>query len=723
MQPGHPNKDNGASGDKRRPRLRTDTLPVPAELWAASYADTPAVGTADAEDSSTVNGAPYGRPRGRKRPVVPPSVRTTPAPTAGDIENKDNMRAQGLAANVVEQDGITPVLRTNTATGTATAALPSAAGVYDLRQYYGGSQQLQAPVLPALPVVTPTDVGGVSGGVSPYEGGGAGAAELDSQPRPGPPAAKKAIGRSKTGGKITKSKSNRAFLRTAGGTKSSSLVVDLPRYYIHPPLYPGELSATPQQAATSAAAMRTLLVTDPPAASASLPAPRASSGTCRPPVAPRRSSRSPSPPPSPPPTAAGMAGSAGAAGATTTSVPMDVDRGSAPPAPAGGGGSQEAGKGQAKNVYNVVKKAVVETAVPLTKAIQAMATVMAEMEKEQAAVIAKLDTLGGKQEMVYKHMQQMNAGLDTKLSAILSNLDKESDVESIGSDGDNAPGGGGIRSTAKAHMSRKKRMRLNKDKGVAGFKNMEKVRREFRRRLMEHIARTNTTRLVYPNMEATWDLLVASAVTALNLTPELAKDFLWDYIPVPTRGDQTEATFRRASVPLLRVKPHLVQTIKERIVLAFLRALGLTKADMTSILAGEWLNNNAYFASEMGFKAILVAIVEFFTYLGAADRITQGGSIGSGIVIDCVVGHFCMVSGLVRSYLELVAGLRTTRRSGVGEGMNEYWVSEVGRADTLLARDSEVHNGLRLLDGADAQRANFALSSDSDEDNMDEEES
>jgi len=723
MQPGHPNKDNGASGDKRRPRLRTDTLPVPAEFWAASYSDTPAAGSADAEDSGTVNGAPYGRPRGRKRPVVPPSVSTTPAPTAGDIENKDNMRAQGLAANVVEQDGITPVPRANTATGTATAALPRVAGAYDLQQYYGGSQPLQPPVLPALPVVTPTDVGGVSGGVSPYEGGGAGAAGLGSQPRPGPPAAKKAIVRSKSGGKITKPKSNRAFLRTAGGTKSSSLVVDLPRYYIHPPLYPGELSATPQQAATSAAAMRTLLVTDPPAASASLPAPRTSGGTCRPPVAPRRSSRSPSPRPSPPPTAAGMAGSAGAAGATTTSVPKNVDSGSAPPAPAGGGGSQETGQGPAKNMYKVVKKAVVETALPLTKAIQAMAAVMAEMEKEQAAVIAKLDTLGGKQEMVNKHMQQMNAGLDAKLSAILSKLDKESDVESMGSDGDDAPGGGGIRSTAKARLSCKKRMRLNKDKGVAGFKNMEKVRREFRRRLMEHIARTNTTCLVYPNMEATWDLLVASAVTALNLTPELAKDFLWDYIPVPTRGDQTEAIFRRASVPLLRVKPHLVQTIKERIVLAFLRALGLTKADMTSILAGEWLHNNAYFASEMGFKAILVAIVEFFTYLGAADRITEGGSIGSGIVIDWVVGHFCMVSGLVRFYLELVAGLRTTRRSGVGEGMNEYWMSEVGRADTLLARDNEVHNGLRLLDGADAQRANFGLSSVSDEDNMDEEES
>jgi len=318
-------------------------------------------------------------------------------------------------------------------------------------------------------------------------------------------------------------------------------------------------------------------------------------------------------------------------------------------------------------------------------------------------------------------MKEMNAALDDKLAAIMSKLDIESDVESPGSEGDDAPGGGSVRTTT-ARLTRKKLMRLNKDKGAAGFKSMEKVRREFRRTLMEHISSTDTTRLVYPNMEATWVLLVASTVKALNLTPELAMDFLWDYIPVPTRGDQAEAVFRHASVPLQRVKPHLIQMIKERILLTFLRALGLTNADMAKILAGEWLHNNAYFASKMGFKAILVAIVEFFTYLSVADRISQGGSIGSGIVVVCVVGHFCMVSGLVRSFLELLAGLRTTRRAGVGEGMNEYWVAEAGRADSLLARDCEVQNGLRLLDCADAERADFAASSDCDEDNMDEEE-
>jgi len=662
-----------------------------------------------------VGGPPYGRHRRGKRPVVRPTEYTTPAPTEADIESKSNMRAQNLAANVVEDDGITPVARANNTTGTAVAAAsPNAPGVYDLQEYYSGTQSTPPPVLRELPVLVRGDTGGAGGAVESSEG-----AEPRSQPRPGPPVGKKTKG--PAGGKVPKSKASRPFLRNkvvakASRAKASTLVVDLPRYYIDPPLYPGELSATPQQAATSAAAMNTLQVTVPAAALASSPAPRAS-GACRPPVAPRRSSRSPSPPPSPSP--AEIAGSAGAAGAAPTSAPMQVETESAPSATDGGVGNHQAG--DAISTHKVVKKAVMEAALPLTKAIQAMAAVMAEMENEQAAVIAKLDTLGGKQEKVYKHMQEMNAALDEKLSAIMSKLDIESDVESPGSEGDDAPGGGSVR-TSTARLSRKKRVRLSKDKGVAGFKNMEKVRREFRRTLMEHISRTNITRLVYPNMEATWVLLVASTEKALNLTPELAKDFLWDYIPVPTRGDQAEAVFRRASVPLLRVKPHLIQTIKERIVLAFLRALGLTKADMTKILAGEWLHNNAYFASEMGFKAILVAIVEFFTYLGAADRISQGGSIGSGIVVDCVVGHFCMVSGLVRSFLELVAGLRTTRRAGVGEGMNEYWVAEVGRADSLLPRDSEVHNGLRLLDGADAERANFAASSDCDEDNMDEEE-
>jgi len=93
-----------------------------------------------------------------------------------------------------------------------------------------------------------------------------------------------------------------------------------------------------------------------------------------------------------------IAGSAGAAGAAPTSAPVQVDAGSAPSAPAGGVGNEQAD--EATNTYKVVKKSVKEAEIPLTKAIQAMASVMAEMEKEQAAVISKLDSLGGKQDKV-----------------------------------------------------------------------------------------------------------------------------------------------------------------------------------------------------------------------------------------------------------------------------------------------------------------------------------
>jgi len=675
------------------------------------------------------NGMHYGSPRAGKRPAMPALgpdyTPPTPAPTSMERAIKNNLRAQSLAAKLVAADESTAADDRDIIGDYGTQS------VYDLQSYYG-------PMPPPTPAPAPSSTALYDAGMinislhalPPSEVGrndAGGSSVVASQPRAGPPAPSKSKTRGKAAAKVSKPKS--APRVAARAKKAAALAASRPvdsdhlrRELLGMPVQAALATAT---AATAAAAVAAGSAPATPAATGSTVRPLAPQDAgrhqspprgCRPPLSPQQS------PPSLPPPGSGRQLSQVMGSGPVTDGDGDTPAGwtSTRATPSGGSAPGAASlKSPNGEIFKTLRMAVADTHVPLAKALQGIARTTVELAKESAGTMTKIDTLGVSQEKlasVIAKMEQSHASVEDKLKTVISMisaLDESDDsgVESTDSDGDSTMSVGVNDKKHKRRKSQKNSHRSKKSND--GYKNMDKVRRAFRRILMEHIGKTNITKLIYPDMVASWDLLAQAAQESLGVTAQQAKDYLMDYILVPTRADPKEAVSKRASVPLLRVKPHLMQTLKERLVMTFLRALGLAKTDMTSVLAGKWLDGDKYMKSALGFKAILEAVKELFVFLGATDRIIIAQSVGAMEVVECAVGHFALVTGLVRSYLELVAGVRSGRRNGVSEGMLEYWMEEVGRVDCFLPNDTFVHDGLRLLDGNDVGRAIFAVDEES----------
>lgn len=68
----------------------------------------------------------------------------------------------------------------------------------------------------------------------------------------------------------------------------------------------------------------------------------------------------------------------------------------------------------------------------------------------------------------------------------------------------------------------------------------------------------------------------------------------------PTRRDANVLVVMRSSVPILRTKPLLMQTLQYWVCKAFILGVGLNRADLTNDLARLCLDNSAYMSSELG---------------------------------------------------------------------------------------------------------------------------
>lgn len=177
------------------------------------------------------------------------------------------------------------------------------------------------------------------------------------------------------------------------------------------------------------------------------------------------------------------------------------------------------------------------------------------------------------------------------------------------------------------------------------------------------------------------------------------------------------------------MKSHFTQSYKEAIISFYFEAIGLPappqnkktgkrkragaaaeikdEPAFSEELSNAWLKDLAYMKSAKGFLAILEALMKLLRVLGVSDRIVQPKDVGGAPYIDCTLGHFALVSAIIRAVFEKASGLKAKRRRGLAGGIFIEFSAEVSRCHEFLPADNLPHRGLRIVDGHDPERANI----------------
>lgn len=234
---------------------------------------------------------------------------------------------------------------------------------------------------------------------------------------------------------------------------------------------------------------------------------------------------------------------------------------------------------------------------------------------------------------------------------------------------------------------------------------VQSVKRAFRARIMKRMAEATRSSDVYLDTGRTWSELTSVGSEALGEEPEAATEWLLSTIRLPARRDTSVLVSMRACVPILRAKPHLMQTLKEIVCSAFFTGICQPRDNLSEDTAKLWLTDLAYMQSERGYPCLLVGLTGLLRNIGASHMVVEATSFGGCPTIHTTTGHFSLASCFVRAALESKAVLRSRRRSGVGEGIFDIWKAELARVDAVLPHDDAVHSGLRLIDGHDVNRA------------------
>lgn len=230
------------------------------------------------------------------------------------------------------------------------------------------------------------------------------------------------------------------------------------------------------------------------------------------------------------------------------------------------------------------------------------------------------------------------------------------------------------------------------------------VKRGVRKQIDLRTREAMNTRDVLLDTSRQWLETLDVTQNSLGFTKEQATDWLLKSVRLPSRRDPAVLVRMRTCVPILRVKPHTTQAWKESIIPVYLSAMNVTRAAVAKPDAVQWLHNDAYFRSVLGYAGALNGTERFLVLVGAGNRVKHPTTVGGSKVIEATLGHVAVVTTMVRMFLEIKAEIRPARRGGIGEGIYDVWVSEVARLNAFLPSDSEEHNGLILVDGADPMR-------------------
>jgi len=240
---------------------------------------------------------------------------------------------------------------------------------------------------------------------------------------------------------------------------------------------------------------------------------------------------------------------------------------------------------------------------------------------------------------------------------------------------------------------------------AANFEEMDNIRQELKATVQKQTADTDISRLVMYDSDRAWGSVLAAVTAVRGCTPPEATNYLLTARLFPVRGNREATKKKRPLKALNMVIPHFLQDLKDNALKPFWQTVHVDPKKLTRVTALKWLNNKEYLESYKGRKGLVAAGKRMMRCLNAPERIVKTPGVGGGDHLILCAGHYGMLSSFVRHILLVAAGLRKPRRTGKTAGAYKRWREEMVLVDKFLPKDDTVHDGLRIIDGADTNRA------------------
>ncbi|OSX80267.1 hypothetical protein BU14_0056s0049 [Porphyra umbilicalis] len=251
---------------------------------------------------------------------------------------------------------------------------------------------------------------------------------------------------------------------------------------------------------------------------------------------------------------------------------------------------------------------------------------------------------------------------------------------------------------------------------------INEIKELFLEYLVGDIRAASSSASVYPTVDTTNARLLRAAAEVLKVSEEDAAARLQKKMMLPVRKPAKGMALVVAYQYVKRVVSHLSSSRTSVAVSTYVKNVHALKGMGTwsSIASStrrilklspeectELLRDDSFITGAYGRLAMLEALAEVIDEIeGTASMVASSGPNKASRVIRCLYGHFASVSFRVRSFPRNRAGLQSvTAGAGVlNQGHRSLFERELLLLHHLLPKDADVHEGLQLIDGADASR-------------------
>jgi len=212
------------------------------------------------------------------------------------------------------------------------------------------------------------------------------------------------------------------------------------------------------------------------------------------------------------------------------------------------------------------------------------------------------------------------------------------------------------------------------------------------------------------------NFVLSCTMTTLKMGESDAEGFLGEQVNLPTRQRFAElkphggsAAVDDAKIQTTRVRAALIQAIRavmgnfKRNVVSvwFSTATGARAKDMRPDVAAEWLVEDKFCKKPLGRKGVIAGVARAFRYCGSScSRVRMPMNRGDEMVVSMTKGHFGAGAEFVYEALLSIKDGKADKH-GIDEGRYKNYVQRVVSLDSFLRKLDGDENGIKLVDVED----------------------